>query len=110
MALAKSVFVDKCEVMTLGHINQYTSNPWKVLLVRTATVITEDGVELNKSFNRQTINPGIVSLGSTALTVTDVSGEDAGVQAVFNAVMTDDVKEAYRLNLVGIRTANTIPG
>ena len=110
MALAKSVFVDKCEVMTLGHINQYTSNPWKVLLVRTATVITEDGVELNKSFNRQTINPGIVSLGSTALTVTNVSAEDAGVQAIFNAVMTDDVKEAYRLNLVGIRTANTIPG
>ena len=62
MALAKSVFVDKCEVMTLGYINQYTSNPWKVLLVRTATVIIEDGVELNKSFNRQTINPGIVSL------------------------------------------------
>ena len=110
MALAKSVFVDKCEVMTLGHINQYTSNPWKVLLVRTATVITEDGVELNKSFHRQTINPGTVSLGSTALTVTNVSAEDAGVQAIFNAVMTDDVKEAYRLNLVGIRTANTIPG
>jgi len=110
MALAKSVFVDKCEVMTLGHINQYTPNPWKVLLVRTATVITEDGVELNKSFHRQTINPGIVSLGSTALTVTDVSGEDAGVQAIFNAVMTDDVKEAYRLNSVGVRTANNIPG
>ena len=110
MALAKSVFVDKCAVMTLGHINQYTSNPWKVLLVRTATVITEDGVELNKSFNRQTINPGIVSLGSTALTVTDVSGEDGSVQAIFNAVMTDEVKEAYRLNSVGVRTANTIPG
>ena len=104
MALAKSVFVDKCEVMTLGHINQYTSNPWKVLLVRTATVIIEDGVELNKSFNRQTINPGIVSLGSTALTVTDVSGEDAGVQAIFNAVMTDVVKEAFRLYSVGIRS------
>ena len=96
--------------MTLGHINQYTPNPWKVLLVRTATVITEDGVELNKSYNRQTINPGIVSLGSTALTVTDVSGEDAGVQAIFNAVMTDEVKEAYRLNSVGVRTANNIPG
>ena len=108
MALAKSVFVDKCEVMTLGNVNQYTSNPWKSLLVRTATVITEDGVELNKSFHRQTINPGTVSLGSTALTVTDVSGEDASVQAIFNAVMTDEVKEAFRLNSVGIRTANTI--
>ena len=110
MALAKSVFVDKCEVMTLGYVNQYTSNPWKSLQVRTATVITEDGVELNKSYNRQTINPGIVSLGSTALTVTDVSGEDAGVQTIFNAVMTDEVKEAYRLNSVGVRTANNIPG
>ena len=108
MALAKSVFVDKCEVMTLGHINQYTPNPWKVLLVRTATVITEDGVELNKSYNRQTINPGIVSLGSTALTVTDVSGEDAGVQAIFNAIMTDEVKEAYRLHSVGIRSSSEI--
>ena len=106
MALAKSVFVDKCEVMTLGHINQYTSNPWKVLLVRTATVITEDGVELNKSFHRQTINPGIVSLGSTTLTVTDVSGEDAGVQAIFSVVMTNEVKEAYRLHSVGIRSMN----
>ena len=104
MALAKSVFVDKCEVMTLGHVNQYTSNPWKSLLVRTATVITEDGVELNKSYNRQTINPGIVSLGSTALTVTDVSGEDAEVQTLFNTVMTDAVREAYRLHSVGIRS------
>ena len=108
MALAKSVFVDKTEVVSLG--STYTTNNWKTVQVRTATVITEDGVELNKSFNRQTINPGIVSLGSTALTVTDVSGEDGSVQAIFNAVMTDEVKEAYRLNSVGVRTANTIPG
>ena len=110
MALAKSVFVDKCEGMTLGHINQYTSNPWKVLLARTATVITEDNVELTRSFHRSVIEPGKVALGSTALTVTDVSGEDGSVQAIFNAVMTDEVKEAYRLNSVGVRTANTIPG
>ena len=47
---------------------------------------------------------GTVAVGSTTLTVTDVSAEDAGVQAIFNAVMTTDVKEAYRLNLVGIRS------
>ena len=104
MALAKSVFVDKCEVMTLGHINQYTSNPWKVLLVRTATVIKEDNVELSRSFHRSVLTPGTVAAGSTALTVTDVSAEDAGVQAIFNAVMTDEVKEAFRLYSVGIRS------
>ena len=74
------------------------------------SVDEEVAIELNKSFHRQTINPGIVSLGSTALTVTDMSGEDASVQAIFNAVMTDEVKEPYRLNSVGVRTANTIPG
>ena len=60
--------------------------------------------ELNKSFQRHVIVPGTVAAGSTTLTVTDVSAEDAGVQAIFNAVMTTDVKEAYRLNLVGIRS------
>ena len=103
MALAKSVFVDKCEVVSLGSTT-YTPTKWKILQVRTATSITEDGVELTKSFHRHIVEPGKVALGSTALTVTDVSGEDAGVQAIFNAIMTDEVKEAYRLHSVGIRS------
>ena len=103
MALAKSVFVDKCEVVSLGSTT-YTPTKWKILQVRTATVITEDNVELSRSFNRSVLLPGTVAAGSTALTVTDVSAEDAGVQAIFNAVMTDEVKEAYRLNAVGVRS------
>ena len=102
MALNKTVVVDKCEVVSLG--STYTTNNWKNIQVRTATVITEDGVELNKSFNRQTINPGIVSLGSTTLTVTDVSGEDAGVQAIAGVVFDATCLEAYRLDQVGIRS------
>ena len=102
MALAKTVYVDKTEVVSAG--STYTTNNWKNIQVRTATVIKEDGVELSKSYNRHSLAPGTVAAGSTALTVTDVSGEDAGVQAIFNAVMTDEVKEAYRLNLVGIRS------
>ena len=102
MALNKTVFVDKSEVVSLG--STYTTNNWKVIQVRTATVIDEDGTELNRSYSRKIISPGIVAEGSTTLTVTDVSAEDAGVQAIFNAVMTTDVKEAYRLNLVGIRS------
>ena len=102
MALAKTVYVDKTEVVSAG--STYATNNWKNIQVRTATVIEEDGVELSKSYHRHSLVPGTVAAGSTALTVTDVSGEDVGVQAIFNAVMTDEVKEAYRLNEVGIRS------
>ena len=103
MAINKTTLVDKCEVVSVG--STYTTNNWKVLQVRTATVIDEDGTELSKSFHRHVINPGtLTGVGLTGITITDVSGEDAGVQAIFNAVMTTDVKEAYRLNLVGVRS------
>ena len=104
MAITKTIIVDKTEVISLG--STYTTNNWKNIQVRTATVIKEDGVELSRSFNRHVLQPGTVATGSTALTVTDVSGEDAGVQTIFNAVMTDEVKEAYRLHSVGIRSMN----
>ena len=104
MAITKTIIVDKTEVISVG--STYSSNEWKNVQVRTATVIKEDGVELNRSFYRHVLHPGTVAAGSTALTVTDVSGEDAGVQAIFNAVMTDEVKEAYRLHSVGIRSMN----
>ena len=104
MALTKTIYVDKTEVISLG--STYTTNNWKNIQVRTATVIKEDGVELNRSFHRHVLQPGTISTGSTALTVTDVSGEDAEVQTIFNAVMTDEVKEAYRLHSVGIRSMN----
>ena len=102
MAITKTIIVDKTEVISVG--STYSSDEWKNVQVRTATIIKEDGVELNRSFHRHVLNPGTVAAGSTALTVTDVSGEDAGVQAIFNAIMTDEVKEAYRLHSVGIRS------
>ena len=104
MAITKTIIVDKTEVISVG--STYSSNEWKNVQVRTATVIKEDGVELNRSFHRHVLNPGTVAAGSTALTVTDVSGEDAGVQAIFSVVMTNEVKEAYRLHSVGIRSMN----
>ena len=102
MAITKTIIVDKTEVISVG--STYSSDEWKNVQVRTATVIKEDGVELNRSFHRHVLQPGTVAAGSTALTVTDVSGEDAGVQAIFNAVMTDEVKEAYRVTQIGIRS------
>ena len=104
MAITKTIIVDKTEVVSLG--STYSSDEWKNVQVRTATVIKEDGVELNRSFSRKVLSPGTVATGSTALTDTNISSEDAGVQAICNAVWTDSVKEAYRLNLVGIRSSS----
>ena len=102
MAITKSIIVDKTEVISCG--STYSSDEWKTVQVRTATIIKEDGVELSRSFFRHTLSPGTVAAGSTALVDTNISGEDAGVQAICNAVWTSSVKEAYRAHLVGIRS------
>ena len=89
MALTERFENDKIEI-----VGQY-----KAVQVRRATVIERDGVEINRSFHRHVLHPG--TLGeSDALVDTDISGEDADVQAICNAVWTDAVKEAWRLKLV----------
>ncbi len=103
MAITKTIIVDKTEVVSVG--STYSSDEWKNVQVRTATVIKEDGVELTRSFHRHVLEPGTVAAGSTALTDTNISSEDAGVQAICNAVWTSSVKEAYRAYLgLGIRS------
>ena len=90
MALNKTIKVDKIEIV----------GDYKAIQVRTATIIDEDGKELNRSFHRHVLNPGTVGVGTTTLTLTDISGEEAEVQAISNAVWTDAVKEAWRVKLV----------
>ena len=102
MAITKTIIVDKTEVVSLG--STYSSDEWKNVQVRTATVIKEDGVELNRSFHRHVLEPGTVAAGSTTLTDRDISGEDAGVQAICNVVWTSSANEAYRVTQVGIRS------
>ncbi len=102
MAITKTIIVDKTEVVSCG--STYSSDEWKSIQVRTATVIKEDGVELSRSYHRHVLDPGTVAAGSTALTDTNISSEDAGVQAICNAVWTSSVKEAYRVTQVGIRS------
>ena len=106
MALAETIFVDKCEVVSVA--STYCAGNQKVITiqVRKADVIENDGVEIARSFHRHVLSPGTVAAGSTALTDTNISSEDAGVQAICNAVWTSSVKEAYRLNLVGIRSSS----
>jgi len=78
MALTKTVKVDKIEVI----------GDFKMVQVRTATVIEEDGVELSRSFHRHVVAPG-----------DDISGETQEVQDVCNAVHTQAVKDAYAAHL-----------
>ena len=107
MALNKNIFVDKCEVVSIG--STYTTNNWKVLQVRTATVIDEDGTELSRSYHRKVIDPGtLTGVGLTAITATDVSGEDAGVQSIAGAVFDATCLEAYRLHQVGVRSETNL--
>ena len=107
MALNKKIYVDKCEVISLG--STYTTNNWKILQVRTATVIDEDGTELSRSFHRHVVQPGtLTGVGLTGITITDVSGEDAGVQAIAGAVFDAACLEAYRLNAVGVRSESNL--
>jgi hypothetical protein len=83
MALTKEVIVDKIEVLEMGEVQ-----------VRTATRIMEDGVQLSSSFHRNTLAPSTKTDGSWI--DTDISGEDARVQAVANATWTSAVKTAYQ--------------
>ena len=91
MALTERFENDKIEV-----VGQY-----KTVQVRRATVIERDGVEINRSFHRHTLQPGTLDADNN-LVDTDISGEDADVQSICNAVWTDEIKEAWRLNLVSI--------
>ena len=101
MALTERNENDKIEI-----VGQY-----KTIQVRTATIIERDGVELTRSFHRHVLQPGTVAEGTSTLTDTDISGEDADVQAICNVAWTDAIKESYRIKLVndaiaaGIATA-----
>ena len=101
MALSERSENDKIEV-----VGQY-----KAVQVRRADIVERDGVEIARSFHRHVLHPGTVASGTSTLTDTDISGEDADVQAICNAAWTDAVKESWRIKLVddmvsaGIATA-----
>ena len=88
MALTKTTENDKIEVV----------NKWNIQ-VRKATVIKEDGVELSRSFHRHVVVPGTLD-ASDNLVATNISGEDADVQAICNAAWTSQVKTDYTAFLV----------
>ena len=78
MSLEKTIKIDQIEIV----------GDYKAVQVRTATVVTDDGVELSRSFHRHVLQPDAV-----------ITGEDAEVQAICNAVWTDEIKAAYQAYL-----------
>ncbi len=74
MALTKETVEDKIEIV----------GDYKIIQVRTATIVKDDGVEISRSNHRHSVTPG-----------QDVSGESAEVQALASVVHTQEVVDAY---------------
>jgi hypothetical protein len=74
MALQEITKVDQVELVENNSIQ-----------VRTATIIERDGTEISRSFHRHVVSPG-----------DDVTNEDPKVQAIANAVWTEEVIAAYQ--------------
>lgn len=73
--LSESVSQDKIEIVDVG--------TYKVLQVRTATIIAKDGAEISRSFHRHVVVPN-----------SDVSGETDEVKALAAIYFTDAAKAA----------------
>ena len=74
MALTEETVQDKIEIV----------GDFKMVQVRTATVIKRDGKEISRSFHRHVVSPG-----------DDITSESTEVQAICNAVHTQEIKDAY---------------
>jgi hypothetical protein len=89
MAITKTTEIGQVEVTSI----------FKQVQVRTDTIIKEDGNELSRSYHRHVLQCGSLD-GSDNLVDTVISGEDAEVQAIANAVWTDTVKNAWKAKLI----------
>ena len=78
MALTEETVQDKKEIV----------GDYKIIQVRTATVIKRDGVEISRSFHRHVVAPD-----------SDTSGESDDVKAIAAQVHTDAIKTAYAKHL-----------
>ena len=77
MALTEETVQDKIEVV----------GDYKMIQVRTATVIKRDGTEISRSFHRHVVAPDI--------SADDLANESADVQAIAAQMHTNAVKTAY---------------
>jgi|TARA_R100000008_G_C3541053_1_gene144775 hypothetical protein len=94
MALTKTTEEDRLEIV----------GTYKLVQIRQATIIKEDGKELSRTFHRRVLNPGKLD-SSNNLVDTDISGESSEVQSVCNAVWTTTVKDAWKDKLIADESA-----
>ena len=78
MALIEKQIVDLVELVQSNHIQ-----------VRTANIIEKDGTEIARTFHRHVLAPG-----------DSIVNEDPKVQAIANAVWTEEVIAAYQASLI----------
>jgi hypothetical protein len=78
MALTEKTIIDKIEILESNAIQ-----------VRTATIIEKDGTELTRTFHRHVVAPGA-----------ELTNEDPKVQAIANAIWTEEIIAAYSASLV----------
>ena len=76
--ITKELIEDKIEIV----------GEFKNVQIRTSTVIKEDNIEISRSYHRHVVN-----------CLDDISGESTEVQAICNAVWTDEIRTAYQEHL-----------
>ena len=81
MAITKEIITDKVEVV----------GKFKLIQVRNATVIKEDGKEISRSFQRYVVTPDI--------SAENLAKQNADVQAMHNQLHTDEIKQAFAAHL-----------
>ena len=74
MLLTEKKIIDKIEVIENNSIQ-----------VRSATIIEKDGIEIAKTYHRHVVNP-----------LDNITKEDIKVQAIANAIWTEEVIAKYK--------------
>jgi len=101
MALAESIEYDKIEIV----------GTYKAVQVRKKNSIQKDGVEIASTYERYTLDAGILKGGlkddgvtpaddANDYIETDISGQPTEVQNICNVVWTTDIKNAHKAYLI----------
>ena len=84
MAISEKNIIDVIEILENNTIQ-----------IRNANIIERDGIEIAKTYHRHSLSPG-----------DDVSNQDARVQAIANAIWTEEVVNNYKALIAPIEPNN----
>lgn len=86
MALTENTVEDRIEVV----------GDFKIVQIRSARIIYDDGNEISRSYSRRLLEPCIKIGDPGVWHDTDISGESSEVQGICGLVWTDSVKTAFK--------------